>query len=77
MNRNAKWIGVAALGLMTVGLVGCGTQQISATQYMTVNQTTKTVEFKVLSSTGLPQSTTTIDGAASDRLVFTIPGVTR
>lgn len=73
MTRKVTLGGVAALGLVAIVAAGCGTQQVSTSQFMTVNQSAKTVEFKVLAGTGLPQSTTTIDGQPIDHLAFNIP----
>lgn len=72
MAKIRKVVAFAALGLTAELLVGCGTQSVQASQYMSV-PANHTVDLKVVAGFSDSLSSNTIDGAPSGQLVIAIP----
>ncbi|OLZ12144.1 sulfocyanin-like copper-binding protein [Sulfobacillus thermosulfidooxidans] len=73
MKHVTKWGAIAAIGLATVGLAGCGTAPIDASQFMQVHPASKTVDLKIIGEYSSSQQVNTFDGYTNGQLVVTIP----
>ena len=73
MTHVTKWGAVAAIGLATIGLAGCGTSPIDASQFMQVHSASKTIDLKVVGEYSSSQQVNTFNGFTNGKMVVTIP----
>ncbi len=73
MKHVTKWGVVAAIGLAAIGLAGCGTTPIDASQFMQVHSSSKTVDLKVIGEYSSSQQVNTFNGFTNGKMVVTIP----
>lgn len=73
MKQVTKWGALAAIGLATVGLAGCGTAPIDAAQIMHVHSLSQTVDLKIVGQYSSSQQVNTFNGYTNGQMVVTIP----